>query len=114
MKRTHILAIMVIALAIGVVMTTAGDASVYVDFREAENRAAEGSTSQVHVVGELKKDAMGNIIGMHYDAVKDPNYFSFLMIDTLSAERQVIYFNPKPQDFERSEKIVITGRMELD
>ena len=114
MKRTHLIAIAVIALAIGVIMSTAGDASVYVDFKEAANRTAEGTNTPVHVVGRLKKDALGNIAGMHYDPVKDANYFSFTLVDTNHWEQQVVYFNPKPQDFERSEQIVITGRMDND
>jgi len=112
MKRTHIFAIAIIAVAISVIMATAGDASQYVDFKVAADRAAEGSNAPVHVVGKLKKDAMGNIIGMHYDPIKDPNYFSFMLVDTNHWEQQVIYFNPKPQDFERSEQVVITGRMD--
>src|SRR5688500_87041 len=108
MKRTHIFVIAIIAVAISVIMATAGDASMYVDFKEASERAAEGSTSQVHVVGKLKKDAAGNILGMHYDPVKDANFFTFMLVDTNHWEQQVIYFNPKPQDFERSEQVVIT------
>ncbi|MFN5544688.1 MAG: cytochrome c maturation protein CcmE, partial [Bacteroidota bacterium] len=43
---------------------------------------------------------------------QDPNYFSFYMIDEKGEERKVIYHSPEPQDFERSEKIVIIGKME--
>jgi cytochrome c-type biogenesis protein CcmE len=114
MKRTHIIAIAVIAIAIGLIMSTSGDASVYVNFKEATERAEDGDKDLVHVVGTLKKDAEKHIIGMHYDPVKDPNYFTFQLMDQKGEEHSVVYFNPKPQDFDRSEQIVVTGYMEKD
>src|SRR5688572_21596793 len=114
MKKTHIFGIVVIALAIFIIMSSAGDASTYVSFKEAKERFEDGNTSKVHVVGKLKKDAEGHILGMKYDPVVDPNYFSFILVDTLQIEQQVIYYNPKPQDFERSEQVVITGNMQKD
>ena len=114
MKKTHIIGIVIIALAIGIIMATAGDASTYVSFSEAKELAADGNSKKVHVVGRLKKDAAGHIIGMQYDPLKDPNYFSFILSDTNRLEQRVIYFNPKPQDFERSEQVVITGNMKND
>src|SRR5690606_30954167 len=91
--------------------STAGDASVYVSFDEAKELAEDGNKKKVHVVGRLTKDAQGHITGMHYDPVKDPNYFSFVLSDTNKVEQRVVYFNPMPQDFERSEQVVITGNM---
>jgi cytochrome c-type biogenesis protein CcmE len=114
MKKTHIIGIIIIAMAIGIIMTTAGDASTYVSFSEAIELAEDGSSKKVHVVGRLKKDGQGHIVGMHYDPVKDPNYFSFILSDTNKLEQRVVYFNPKPQDFERSEQVVITGNMKND
>ena len=40
--------------------------------------------------------------------------FSFYMFDEQGVERKVIYFNAKPQDFEKSEKVVIIGSMKGD
>jgi cytochrome c-type biogenesis protein CcmE len=114
MKKSHIIGMIVIALAIGILMTTAGDASVYVSFKEARERAETGNDTKVHVVGRLKKDPQGHIIGLQYDPLLDPNYFAFTLIDTLQIEQKVVYFNPKPQDLERSERVVITGNMQND
>jgi cytochrome c-type biogenesis protein CcmE len=111
MKKSHIIGIIVIALAIGIIMTTAGDASTYVSFGEAIARAQDGNSSKVHVVGRLKKDAQGQIVDMQYDPVVDPNYFAFTLVDTNRFEQRVVYYNPKPQDFDRSEQVVITGSM---
>jgi len=114
MKKSHIIGIIIIAAAIMIIMSTAGDASTYVDFGEAKELAEDGSKSKVHVVGRLKKDAQGHIVGMQYDPLVDPNYFSFMLVDTNRVEQKVVYFNPKPQDFERSEQVVITGNMQND
>ena len=114
MKKTHIIGIVIIALAIGIIMTTAGDASTYVSFSEAIELAQDGNAKKVHVVGRLKKDPAGHIVGMQYDPLKDPNYFSFILSDTNKLEQRVDYFNPMPQDFERSEQVVITGNMKND
>ncbi len=112
MKRSHIIGIGIIALAIGIIISSAGDASMYVSFKEARELASEGKTSKVHVVGRLKKDVQGHIVGMAYNPVMDPNYFSFVLVDTLQNEQKVVYFQPKPQDFERSEQVVIMGNMQ--
>lgn len=114
MKKSHIIGIIVIAMAIGIIMTTAGDASTYVSFGDAIEMAKDGESTKVHVVGRLKKDDKGHIIGMQYDPLMDPNYFAFTLVDTNRFEQRVVYFNPKPQDFERSEQVVITGNMQND
>ncbi len=114
MKKTHIVAIGIIAVAIAIIMSTAGDASSYVSFKEARELASEGNNGAVHVVGRLKKDAQNHIIGMQYDPIKDPNYFTFMLVDTNRIEQQVVYFDNKPQDFERSEQVVIIGQMKQD
>lgn len=112
MKKTHIIGILVIAVAIVIIMSSVGDASTYVSFGEAIERAEDGDMNKVHVVGRLKKDTQGHIVGMQYDPLVDPNYFTFMLVDTNRYEQQVVYFNPKPQDFERSEQVVITGNMQ--
>jgi cytochrome c-type biogenesis protein CcmE len=109
MKKSHIFGIVIIAIAIAMIISTAGDASSYVTFREAFAMAADNKTSKIHVVGKLKKDPAGHIVGMHYAPQLDPNYFEFMLIDQNGEEQKVIYSNPKPQDFERSEQIVIIG-----
>lgn len=114
MKKSHLFAIVIIAIAIGIVVSMSGDASKYVSFKEAYTMAAEQNDDKVHVVGKLKKSNSGNIIGLHYDPLVDPNYFSFVMQDNNQEEHQVVYFNPKPQDFERSEQIVIVGNVQND
>ena len=45
MKKSHILIIILIAAAIGIVVSTAEDASTYVTFDQAHQLASNGSTS---------------------------------------------------------------------
>ncbi len=59
MKKSHIIIIIVIAVAIGVIVSTAGDASTYVTFGEAKNMALTGTKKDIHVVGELKERRAG-------------------------------------------------------
>ena len=107
MKKSHILIIIVIAAAIGIVMSTAGDASTYVTFDQAYQLASNGSKNSIHVVGELKKDGNGHVVGIQQNM--DRVSFSFIMVDQNQKEQLVVYNEPMPQDFMRSEKVVVIG-----
>lgn len=113
MKRGHIIALVVIAVAIGFIMTTLTDASQYATFTEAKEMAEAGSEKQIHVVGELKKNVQGDIIGLYYNPEENPNLFTFAMIDSEGKEYTVVYKNPMPTDIKQSEKIVVSGKMQL-
>ena len=107
MKKSYILGILIIAVAVMVIVSTAGDASTYVSFGEAYELATEGSSSKLHVVGQLKKDSNGQVIGI--EASPDKLAFSFIMVDQDSVEQKVIYNEPMPMDFLRSEQVVVVG-----
>ncbi len=85
-----------------VLMSSSNELSTYSDFTEADK-----IETQVKVVGKLSKDKE-----IYYEPAKDPNYFSFFMKDNNGLERKVVYLAEKPQDFELSEQVVITGRMD--
>ncbi len=108
MKKSHILVIIVIAAAIGILLSTAGDASTYVDFGEAYTMATSGSTKDIHVVGELTRDASGNITGIEQGI--DKVSFSFVLVDENGRKQKIEYNEPMPQDFTKSEKVVVIGR----
>jgi len=112
MKKSHILILVVIAAAIGIIVSTAGDASTYVTFDEAHAMWTSGNKKEIHVVGELKKDKEGHIIGIEEGA--DRVSFSFLMVDDNGREQKVTYNQPMPADFTRSEKVVVIGSYEDD
>jgi cytochrome c-type biogenesis protein CcmE len=103
MKTIHIIGILFVIAIIAVVITTFSDASTYVDFATAEKH--EGK--EFHVIGTLNLEKE-----ITYDASVDANRFSFYMIDDQGVEKKVTYFDAKPQDFEKSEKVVVIGKME--
>lgn len=114
MKKIHIFGVGVIAIAIAIIVSTAGDASTYVNFSQAEKLAQDGDNGSIHVVGTLKKDVSGQIQEMSYKPELDPNYFVFTLLDNNNREQKVVYRSPKPQDFDKSEQVVVIGRMEKD
>ena len=111
MKKSHLFILAIIAVAAAIILSTTADASVYVGFGEARQRAAEGNTTKVHVVGRLPRDTQKRPMGLEYDPLTDPNYFAFTLVDSTQVAQRVIYNNPKPQDFDASEQVVITGCM---
>jgi len=102
MKKSSIFGLVVIAIAIAVIISVYSNSSTYGSFKDAES-----TTSELHIVGHLNKSKQ-----LVYDATKDANYFSFYMTDNKGEERKVIFTGTKPQDFERSEQIVLTGKMQ--
>ncbi|MFI5134344.1 MAG: cytochrome c maturation protein CcmE [Chitinophagales bacterium] len=105
MKKIHIIGLIIIAVAIGFIITLASDYSQYETFT-----SAKGETKKdFEVVGYLVKNKE-----MFYDPQQDPNYFTFWMKDKDSVQCKVILYSPKPQDFDRTEQIVVTGRMKGD
>ena len=107
MKRTHIVAIIIIAVAIGLIISTAGDASTYVTFGEAYSLAKNGSNEKIHVVGQLVKDDAGHAKGIQVS--DDKLSFTFLMVDEDQKQQKVIYYEPMPIDFLKSEQVVVIG-----
>lgn len=108
MKKTHIIGIVVIAIAIAIIFSTAGDAGTYVTFEEAKKISDKKVEKLVHVVGELPKNANGDILGLDES---DKLSFTFELIDEEQNACKVYYNEPKPVDFERSEKVVVVGKM---
>jgi len=107
MKKSHILGIVVIAIAVGIIMSTAGDASSYVTFGQAMDMATVGNDSKIHVVGTLKKTTSGTVVGI--ETSEDKLSFSFTMLDADLKEQKVLYTEPMPIDFLKSEQVVVVG-----
>lgn len=93
-----------IVAAIFVLINATKDYSTYSTFEIAAE-----SKKKVKVVGELSKTKQ-----MYYNPEEDPNYFSFYVKDADGKEQKVVLLQEKPQDFEMSEKLVLTGRMKGD
>lgn len=105
MKKLPLIVIAgIIVAGIAVMVSGMKDVSTYATFSQADT-----SGRTVKVVGELARDS-----AMHYDPLTDPNYFTFFIRDRVGEARKVVLKAEKPQDFERSEQIVVTGRMKND
>lgn len=107
MKISHIIAIVVIAAAVGIIISSTGDAGTYVTFKQAQDMAESGQDANIHVVGQLKKNSAGEIVGIHPSP--DKLSFSFIMVDENDVEQMVYYGEPMPPDFLRSEQVVVIG-----
>ncbi len=101
MKKIHIVGILLIAVSIGLLMSLSGDVATYGNFEQARL-----SGERVKIAGELMKDKE-----MNYEPEVDPNYFSFYIKDTNEEQAKVVLLAARPQDFELSEQIVLTGKM---
>ena len=101
MKKTHILGLLVIALAIGTIMTSIAGSITYSDF----DQAFANPEKEFQVKGELDRERE-----MIYDPEVDPNKFIFYLKDNNGVSKKVILNQGKPQDFERSEEIVLIGK----
>ena len=110
MKKSYIVALVVIAAAIAIIVKTAGESSTYVTFDQAFQLASNGNSKSIHVVGELKKNASGEIVGLHPGA--DKVSFTFILVDENGKEQEIFYAEPMPADFTRSEKVVVIGGYE--
>ena len=105
MKRSHIIILVVLAVAFGVLLATVRDYSSYESFV----KAGDNPKRAYHVVGEYVRDK-----GLDYDPGRDPNVFSFHMKDQEGTVSRVICNGDRPQDFELSEQIVVIGKMKAD
>jgi cytochrome c-type biogenesis protein CcmE len=103
MKKTHIIALVFIAVLVGVLISMLGDFSRYETFDSAY--AQKGK--EINVVGELNENSP-----LIYEPLKDPNKFIFYLKDDKGNVREVMYKGEKPRDFERSEKVVVTGKLD--
>jgi cytochrome c-type biogenesis protein CcmE len=103
MKKSYLVVLVLIGVLLGYIISTSSSYSTYESFATAHSNSGK----QFQVVGKLVKDKP-----MEYKPEVDANRFSFYMIDEQGNERKVNYLGSRPQDFEKSEQIVLTGKME--
>lgn len=100
MKKIHWIGLALIAIAIGIFINASKDMTSYASFEQVQKAGYE-----MKIVGELRKD-----MEIYYEPEQHPNYFSFYVSDNEGETKKVVLHGAKPQDFELSEKIVITGK----
>ena len=103
MKKTHIVALVLIAVAIAVLISFMGDVTTYETIASARQKPGRF----VNLIAKMDKSRP-----MNYDPVKNPNYLTFTAIDTLGNSIEVVYHNAKPTDMEKSERLVLKGKVE--
>ncbi|MCY7328072.1 MAG: cytochrome c maturation protein CcmE [Saprospiraceae bacterium] len=101
MKKSHIIAIVLVAAAISILISASSDVTTYANFTQAAQIG-----EKVKLVGQLVKDKP-----VEYNPEVDANFLSFWLKDDTGQVRQVVLHAGKPQDFERSEQVVLTGQM---
>lgn len=104
MKKVYIVAAVMVAVSVFLFIKASGEVSTYGSFEQAKF-----SGDRVKISGQLAKEKE-----MIYDPQTDPNYFSFYIRDNDGITQKVVLLQPRPQDFELSEQIVLTGRMKDD
>jgi len=98
MKNSQIAIIIAIAVLIGYTLVRLGNSSTYSNFEQATEKMGEKTT----VIGYLNLEES-------MDFNPKTVQFSFTAKDKKGNQTRVIYNQPKPQDFERSEEITMTG-----
>lgn len=105
MKKTHIIVLIGIAALIVGLLSYSVDFSTY----DTVNSARKKPGKFVHLIARLDTTK-----AIEYNPIKNPNYLAFYAIDSLGGKTKVVYRNSKPTDLERSERIVMKGRMQKD
>ncbi len=103
MKKTHIIVLIGIAAVIVGLLAYSVDFSTY----DTVSSARQKPGKFVHLIAKLDKSQP-----IDYDPINNPNFLSFYAIDSLGGQTKVVYRNSKPADLEKSERIVMKGKME--
>ncbi|WP_207493535.1 cytochrome c maturation protein CcmE [Aridibaculum aurantiacum] len=104
MKKTHIILLVFIAIAIAVLISFMGDVTTY----DTVTSAKEKPGKFVHLIAKMEPNSL------QYDPVKNPNLLAFTAVDSLGNSIKVIYNNTKPTDMEKSERLVLKGKVQGD
>ncbi len=103
MKKTHLIGLLFVVIATGVIVSLVFQLDTYAGFAEA--RAHPGR--QFHIIGKLDTE-MPVVERVEQGALM----LSFYMVDGQGDVAEVLYFGQKPQDFELSDEVVLIGKYE--
>ncbi len=106
MKKTHIIALILIAGAIAYMLATLSkDLTTYDTIASAQQKQGQ----YLHLIAKLDRSEK-----IAYDPIGNPNYLEFYAVDSLGSKTKVIYHDTKPPELEVSERIVMKGKMNGD
>ncbi len=104
MKKSHIIILVGVAACIMILLSFMGDLSTYETIASA--RQKQGKT--VTVIAKLDKSVANP---SHYDPLRNHNLTRFHVVDSLGNKTEVVYHFEKPFDMEKSDRIVLKGKM---
>lgn len=104
MKKIQIVLLVLIAAAIAVLISFLKTSPTYDTVEIAKSKPGKAVT----IIAKLDKSQP-----VDYD-YKNPNYLSFSVIDSLGGKVKVVYHNPKPDNLEHSERLVLKGSIQND
>jgi cytochrome c-type biogenesis protein CcmE len=105
MKKSHIILLVLIAVAIVVLISYTGDLSSY----ETVGSAKQKPGKFLNLIVKMDKS-----VPVEYNPVKDPNLLKFGVQDSLGGRIMVVYHNTMPTDMEKSERLVLKGKVQGD
>ena len=105
MKKIHIALLVLIAVAIGVLISFLKTTATYETIAQAMGQPDKF----VHVAVKLDKS-----FPVEYDAIKDPNYLSFTATDSSGKSMKVIYRKGERQDILTAMQLVLQGKYKDD
>ena len=107
MKKLHIVFLVCIAATIAVLISLMGDLSTYETLASA--RQKPGKT--VTVIAKLDKTFAQPVV---FNSASNANLTTFHVVDSLGNKAKVVYYFEKPMDMEKSERMVLKGKMKGD
>ena len=105
MKKSHIILLVLIAASIVVLISYTGDLSSY----ETVSSAKQKPGKFLNLIVKMDKS-----VPVEYNPVKDPNLLKFGVQDSLGNKIKVVYHNTMPTDMEKSERLVLKGKVQGD
>ena len=102
MKKIQIVLLVLIAATIAVLISFLKASPTYDTVDIAKSKPGKS----VSLIAKLDRSQP-----VEYD-YKNPNFLSFTVIDSLGGKVKVVYHNPKPDNLEHSERLVLKGAIQ--
>lgn len=104
MKKIHIIILIILAATIGIIVASFGTKlSTYETFGTASEKM--GNKFRVAAVLDT------TVNGVEYNPLENSNKLVFYAKDQNGAISKVFYYKGKPEGFERSEQLMMVGKM---
>lgn len=105
MKRTHLIALVIIAVAMAALVSSLGNSTTYADVRTAFAEPGR----EFHLIGTL--DRSQPIV---YEPTVNASLTQFTIQDSTGKPCRVMLAKARPADLEHSERIVLIGKADAD